>query len=70
MHDRNCRAQLQTMLYEFRESIDLADRIVCNKHAASATGTQQPCDLSPVFRLFEKHQKRNTAKNDRVSGLN
>ena len=57
------------MLYESREAEDLADRIIRNKHAASLTGTQQPCGLSPVFRLMKKYQQRNTPKNDQVSGL-
>ena len=61
--------QLQTMLYESREAANLANRIIRNKHAASSTGTQQPCDLSPVFCLRKKYQQRSTAKNDRVSDL-
>ena len=67
--DGDILPQLQAMVYESRESADLADQITRNKHAASATGTQQPCDLSPVFRPMKKHQKKNTSKNDRVSGL-
>ena len=41
--------QLQTMLFEAREVVDVVIRIICCKHAATATGTQEPCDLSPVF---------------------
>jgi hypothetical protein len=61
--------QLQTMLYEAREAVDVTDRVIRNKHAAAATGTQQPCDLSPIFRLLKFMQKRTTAKNVVAVGL-
>ena len=61
--------QLQTMLYEAREAIDAAERIIRNKHSAAATGTQQPCDLSPVFRLLKYIQSRATAVGDTAVGL-
>ena len=61
--------QLQTMLYEAREALDEAERIIRNKHAAAATGTQQPCDLSPVFRLLKHLQMVTTAKDDIAVGL-
>ena len=61
--------QLQTMLYEAREATDETHRIVRNKHSAAATGTQQPCDLSPVFRTLRQLQKNATAVNDNACGL-
>jgi len=61
--------QLQTMLYEAREALDVTESIIRNKHAAAATGTQQPCDLSPVFRLLKFIQKRLTATEDTCIGL-
>ena len=61
--------QLQTMLFEAREAIDIAERILRNKHSAAATGTQQPCDLSPVFRLLKFMQARATAKDVVTTGL-
>ena len=61
--------QLQTMLYEAREALDLAGRICRNKHSAAATGTQQPCDLSSVFRTLRQIQKTMTAKDDNACGL-
>lgn len=61
--------QLQTMLYETRESLDKAERIIRNKHSAAATGTQQPCDLSPVFRLLKAMQARVTMKDEVAVGL-
>ncbi|KAL7536826.1 LOW QUALITY PROTEIN: hypothetical protein ACHAXR_007426 [Thalassiosira sp. AJA248-18] len=61
--------QLQTMLFEAREALDLAEQICRNKHSAAATGTQQPCDLSPVFRLLKQLQKKATAKDDTACGL-
>ena len=61
--------QLQTMLFEAREAVDLAERIIRNKHAAAATGTQQPCDLSPVFRLLKFIQLRTTATDVTATGL-
>ena len=61
--------QLQTMLYEAREALDDAERICRNKHAAAATGTQQPCDLSPVFQLLRQPQKILTARDDNACGL-
>jgi hypothetical protein len=59
--------QLQTMLFEAREALDLSLSIIRNKHAASATGTQQPCDLSPVFRLLKCLQAKTTASEDHIS---
>ena len=56
--------QLQTMLFESREALDDVEKICRNKHSAAATGTQQPCDLSPIFRLLKEMQKRVTAKDD------
>ena len=61
--------QLQTMLFEAREALDNAEKICRNKHAAAATGTQQPCDLSPVFKLLKYIQKNTTAKDDMACGL-
>ena len=61
--------QLQTMLFESRAALDLAEKIIRNKHAAAATGTQQPCDLSPVFRLLKKLELTTTADDDRAVGL-
>ena len=37
--------------------------------AAATTGTQQPCDLSPVFRLLKKLELMTTADDDRAVGL-
>mmetsp|Transcript_11132 Transcript_11132/g.23782 ORF Transcript_11132/g.23782 Transcript_11132/m.23782 type:complete len:92 (+) Transcript_11132:1069-1344(+) len=48
--------QLQTLLFEAREALDDAEKIYRNKHSAVATGTQQPCDLSPVVRLLKHLQ--------------
>ena len=56
--------QLQTMLYESREAMDDLEKIVRNKHTAASTGTQQPCDLSPAFRLLKYLQRHSTAKDD------
>ena len=61
--------QLQTMIFESREALDLALRIICNKHAADATGTQQPCDLLPVFCLLKFIQKHTTAADTVATGL-
>ena len=61
--------QLQTMLFESRAALDLAEKIVRNKHAAGATGTQQTCDLSPVFWLLKKLELTTTADDDRAVGL-
>ena len=61
--------QLQTMIDEAREALDDADKICRNKHSAASTGTQQPCDLSPVFKLLKQLQKRLTAKDDNACGL-
>ena len=61
--------QLQTMLFESREALDDVEKICRNKHSAAATGTQQPCDLSPIFRLLKEMQKRVTAKDDVACGL-
>ena len=61
--------QLQTMIYEAREALDEAERIVRNKHSAASTGTQQPCDLSPVFQLIKAMQGRTTAKDSVAVGL-
>ena len=61
--------QLQTMLFESREVADEVDKICRNKHAAAATGTQQPCDLSPVFRNLKQILKKSTAKGDTACGL-
>jgi len=49
--------------------MNVTDRIIRNKHAAAATGTQQPCDLSPIFRLLKFMQKRATAKKVVAVGL-
>ena len=57
------------MLFEAREAIDIAKRILWNKHSAAATVTQQPCDLSPVFRLLKFMQARATAKDVVATGL-
>ena len=56
-------AQLQTLVFDARQALDDVERIVRNKHTAGATGTQQPCDLSPVFKLIKDCQKRMTGKN-------
>eukprot|EP00581_Thalassiosira_minuscula_P029319 CAMPEP_0183773492 /NCGR_PEP_ID=MMETSP0739-20130205/39167_1 /TAXON_ID=385413 /ORGANISM="Thalassiosira miniscula, Strain CCMP1093" /LENGTH=201 /DNA_ID=CAMNT_0026014477 /DNA_START=100 /DNA_END=702 /DNA_ORIENTATION=+ len=61
--------QLQTLIFEAREALDEAEMICRNKHSAAATGTQQPCDLSPVFRLLKQLQLRSTAKDDVACGL-
>ena len=61
--------QLQTMLFEAREAMDDFLNIVRNKHSAAATGTQQPCDLSPVFRLLKLMQKNTTATDKTSVGL-
>jgi len=61
--------QLQTMLFEAREALDDAEKICRNKHSASSTGRQQPCDLSPVFKLIKQLQRKCTAKNDLACGL-
>ena len=57
------------MVYAAREALDVGESIIRNKHAAAATGTQQPCDLTPVFRLLKYTQKRTTAKDDTCVGL-
>ena len=57
------------MLFEAREAIDIAESIIRNKNVAVATGTQQPCNLSPVFRLLKFMQKRVTAKDVVATGL-
>ena len=56
--------QLQTMLFESREAEDEKERICRNKHSAAATGTQQPADLSPIFRIFKKVASTFTVKED------
>ena len=61
--------QLQTMCFEARQAMDETERICRNKHSAAATGTQQPCDLSPVFRLLRHLQNNSTAVGDNTRGL-
>ena len=61
--------QLQTMLYEERAATDDAERIVRNKHSAAATGTQQPCDLAPIFCILRQLQSMTTAVDDTACGL-
>ena len=61
--------QLQTMMFEAREALDEAKQICRNKHSAAATGTQQPCDLSPVFRILRQKQNSMTARGDNTVGL-
>ncbi|KAL9178336.1 hypothetical protein ACHAXT_001764 [Thalassiosira profunda] len=61
--------QLQTMLYEAYEAMDIAENIVRNKHSASATGTQQPCDLSPIFKLLKLVASRTSATQFASLGL-
>ena len=61
--------QLQTMLYKACEALDISERLCRNKHSAAATGTQQPCDLSAVFRLLRQLQKLTTARDDNACGL-
>lgn len=61
--------QLQTLVYEAREALDEAENIIRNKHASASTGRQQPCDLSPVFRLLKLFQRDTTAKDDVACGL-
>ena len=46
-------AQLQILMFVAREALDEAERIIRNKHTAGATGTEKPCDLSPVFKLIK-----------------
>ena len=38
--------------------MDEAERIIRNKHPASGTGTTQPADLTPVFKLIKALQKK------------
>ena len=57
------------MLYEERAATDDAERIVRNKHSAAATGTQQPCDLAPIFRILRQLQSMTTAVDDTACGL-
>ena len=57
------------MLYEAREALDDVEKIARNKHSATSTGTQQPCDLSPVFRLLKQMQKHATANDSVACGL-
>ena len=61
--------QIQNMLFEAHEELDNAECIIRNKHLASSMGTQQPCDLSPVFRLLKVLQTRTTSWNDTTVGL-
>ena len=51
-------AQIQTLVFEAREAIDEAERIIRNKHPASGTGTTQPADLTPVFKLLKAIQRK------------
>ena len=57
------------MCFEARQAMDETERICRNKHSAAATGTQQPCDLSPVFRLLRHLQNNSTAVDDNTRGL-
>lgn len=61
--------QLQTMIDKAREALDDTEKICCNKHSATSAGTQQPCDLSPVFKLMKQLQKIMNAKRDNACGL-
>ena len=61
--------QLKTMLYEACEELDKLDKIVRNKHSTAATGTQQPCNLSPIFKLIKLLQSKTTATDDKTVGL-
>jgi hypothetical protein len=54
------------MIFEAREALDDAERIIHNKHPAVATGTQH---LSPVFRLLKQIVSKYTAKNKVADGL-
>ena len=60
--------QLRTMMFEAREALDEARRMCRNTHSAAATGTRQPCDVSPVFRVSRKPQSSRTARGDTVVG--
>ena len=57
------------MVFEAREAVNEAKQICRNKHSAAATGTQQPCDLSPEFRLLRQKQNSMTARGDNSCGL-
>ena len=57
------------MLCEDRLATSDAERIVRNKHSAAATGTQQPCDLAPIFCILRQLQSVTTAVDDTACGL-
>lgn len=61
--------QLQTMLFDARAALAVAEKIICNKHAAASMGTQQPADLSPVFRLLKALELKLTSDYDKAVGL-
>ena len=56
--------QLQTMIFEACKALDNSECIIWNKHLVSLAGTQQPCDMSPVFCLLKNLQEQTTARND------
>ena len=61
--------QLQTMMFKAREALDKSECIIQNKHLVPSTVTQQPCDLSPVFRLLKYLHAQTTARNDTIVGV-
>ena len=61
--------QLHTMMSDARAALDNTEWIIKNKHSASSTGTQQPCNMSPVFFLLKYLQAQTTAQNDTTVGL-
>lgn len=61
--------QLSTIIQESQQELDVEGKITSNKHSAARSGTEQPCDLSPVFRIIKALQKVTTAMNDPPLGL-
>lgn len=61
--------QLQNILFQSRETEDEKERICRNKQSAAATGTQQLCDLAPIFRILRKTANTVTVKDDIACGL-
>ena len=52
------RDQLAAIIPELTQEAEAILKIVTNKHHAAATGTQQPCDLSVIFRVLNALEKQ------------
>lgn len=47
------RAQIKSIVEDLEHHLTNIDNLIHCKHSAGATGVQQPCDLSPIFRILK-----------------